>query len=61
MREELYKFKYKALCERLKPILEKKSFQVYIVENGQQAKELVERLIPEGATVSSGGSLTLSD
>jgi len=61
LREELYRFKYKALCEKLKPILEKKSFQVHIVENGQQAKELVERLIPEGATVSSGGSLTLSD
>ncbi|WP_144380769.1 lactate utilization protein [Thermotoga profunda] len=61
MREELYKFKYKSLCEKVKPILEKKQFEVYIVENVQQAKELVEKLIPEGSVVSSGGSLTLSD
>ncbi|MFN3283605.1 MAG: lactate utilization protein [Pseudothermotoga sp.] len=61
VREELYKFKYRSLCEKLKPILEKKAYEVYTVENAQQAKELVERLIPQGAVVSSGGSLTLSD
>ncbi|MFN4189901.1 MAG: lactate utilization protein [Pseudothermotoga sp.] len=61
VREELYKFKYRSLCEKLKPILEKKAYEVYTVENAQQAKELVERLIPHGAVVSSGGSLTLSD
>lgn len=61
MREELYKFKYKSLCERLKPILEKKAYEVHTVEDAQQAKELVEKLIPDGAIVSSGGSLTLSD
>ncbi len=61
VREELYKFKYKSLCERLKPILEKKAYEVHTVEDAQQAKELVEKLIPDGAIVSSGGSLTLSD
>ncbi|HOJ88266.1 MAG TPA: lactate utilization protein [Pseudothermotoga sp.] len=61
MREELYKFKYRSLCEKIKPVLEKKAFEVHVVENAQQAKELVEKLIPQGSVVSSGGSLTLSD
>lgn len=61
MRDELYRFKYKSLCERLKPTLEKKAYEVYIVEGAREAKELIERLIPQGAVVSSGGSLTLSD
>ncbi len=61
MREELYRFKYKSLCEKIKPILERKAFEVHIVENAEQAKKLVEELIPQGSVVSSGGSVTLSD
>lgn len=61
MRDDLYRFKYESLCERLKPTLEKKAYEVYIVQSAKEAKELIEKLIPQGAIVSSGGSLTLSD
>lgn len=59
MRAELYRFKYESLCKATKPILEKKGFEVYIAEDEKQVLEHVERLIPTGSTVSSGGSVTL--
>jgi len=59
VRAELYRFKYESLCKAIKPVLEKKGFEVYIAEDEKQVLEHVERLIPAGSTVSSGGSVTL--
>ncbi len=39
----------------------KNNMEVFIVENAEQAKHTVELLIPEGATVAMGGSVTLSE
>ncbi|MCQ2436049.1 MAG: lactate utilization protein [Clostridia bacterium] len=35
-------------------------FDVYCAENGEKAKELALSLIPDGSTVASGGSMTLT-
>ncbi len=61
MREQLYQFKYSKLCEKVKPIFERKKFEVYIAKDALEAKQIVENLIPEGSVVSSGGSVTLSE
>jgi L-lactate utilization protein LutC len=61
LRKELYKFKYESLCRKLKPILEKKAFEVYIADNTSDVRKLVERIVPEGAVISSGGSITLNE
>ncbi|MCS7175768.1 lactate utilization protein [Pseudothermotoga sp.] len=61
MRTELYRFKYESLCNMVKPILEKKGFEVYIAEDEKQILQIIEKLIPAGSTVSSGGSVTLSE
>ena len=41
--------------------LEKHHMQVYFVANAAEAKEKVLSLIPAGATVANGGSMTLVD
>lgn len=41
--------------------LEKHHMQVYFVANAAEAKEKVLSLIPAGATVANGGSMTLAD
>jgi len=61
VRAELYRFKYESLCKAVKPILEKKGFEVYIAEDEKQVLELVEKLVPASSVVSSGGSLTLTE
>ena len=48
-------------CERVKVALEKKRFLCDVVENAQEAKELIKTLIPAGASVGFGGSMTLSE
>ena len=47
--------------ERIKSTLEKRRFLCDIVENKEQAQELVRKLIPNGATISLGGSMTLEE
>ncbi len=59
VRTELYRFKYESLCKAVKPILERKGFEVYIAEDEKQVLELVEKMIPANSVVSSGGSVTL--
>lgn len=61
MREELYNWKYQNVAESLKKTLEKKAFDVYIATNQDELIGLVKSLIPEGATVTSGGSLSVSE
>ncbi|MBQ7890790.1 MAG: lactate utilization protein [Erysipelotrichaceae bacterium] len=48
-------------CNRVKQALEKKRFLCDVVENAQEARELVKSLIPNGASVGFGGSMTLNE
>ena len=48
-------------CQRVKQALEKKRFLCDVVENAEEAKELIKTLIPSGASVGFGGSMTLSE
>ncbi len=57
--EQLYQFKYSKLCERVKHVLERKKFEVYIAGDKTEARQIVENLIADGSVVSTGGSVTL--
>ena len=48
-------------CQRVKQALEKKRFLCDVVENADEAKDLIKTLIPNGASVGFGGSMTLSE
>jgi hypothetical protein len=48
-----------ATIERTAAALEAKGYAVHVVENGDQARELVVGLLPEGAEVGQGASMTL--
>ncbi|MBR5794584.1 MAG: lactate utilization protein [Erysipelotrichaceae bacterium] len=48
-------------CNRVKQALEKKRFACDVVENAEEARELVKSLIPNGASVGFGGSMTLNE
>ncbi|RKX40294.1 MAG: lactate utilization protein [Thermotogae bacterium] len=61
MREKLYLFKYENISSKISSVLKKKGYDTYIVSNRDEVRALVESLIPEGSTVSSGGSLTLQE
>jgi len=47
--------------ERVAEALRKNNFDVHIVSNGNEARELALSLIPEGATVGFGGSVTVQE
>ena len=49
------------LLEKTKEALIKNNMEAYVVENKAQAKELVEKLLEKGSTISSGGSVTLGE
>lgn len=49
------------LLKRTKAALEKNNMISYIVSDKAEAKKLCEELLKEGATVSSGGSMTLAE
>lgn len=61
MREKLYLFKYESISNKVSSVLKKKGYVIYVVSNRDEVRTLVEGLIPEGSTVSSGGSLTLQE
>lgn len=61
MREELYKWKYERIFEKIKSSLEKRAFDVYVSYSKEELIELVKSLIPRGSTVTSGGSLSVSE
>jgi len=61
MREKLYLFKYESISNKVSSVLKKKGYVTYVVSNRDEVRTLVEGLIPEGSTVSSGGSLTLQE
>lgn len=61
MREELYSWKYESIAEKLKNVLEKRAFDVYIAKNKDELIDLIKSLIPKGVTVTSGGSLSVSE
>ena len=46
---------------KVKASLEKRRFLCDIVENKEEAKNLVKSLIPQGASISLGGSMTLEE
>jgi hypothetical protein len=47
--------------ERTKAALESKGFAVYVVDTPEEAKAQLLKLIPQGASVGSGASVTLDD
>ena len=48
-------------CQRVKQALEKKRFLCDVVENAQEACDLIETLIPTKASVGFGGSVSLQE
>ena len=48
-------------CDRVKQALEKKRFLCDVVENAEEARELIRTLVPSGASVGFGGSMTLNE
>jgi len=48
-----------AVLEKTKAALEKNNMLCHIVNTGAEAKELCEKILKEGATVASGGSMSL--
>ncbi|MBE7090223.1 MAG: lactate utilization protein [Clostridiales bacterium] len=53
--------RYKNMSEALIKALTRRGYEAYFCENSKEAKEKVMSLIPENATVSWGGTLTLED
>ena len=49
------------LLEKTKAALIKNNMDAYVVGNKAEAKELVEKLLEKGSTISSGGSVTLGE
>jgi len=41
--------------------MEAKFHEVFVVENGEQALEIIKNLVPKGATINNGGSMTLHE
>src|SRR5215213_8770859 len=50
-----------ATIDRTAAALRTKQYNVYVVENGAAAKDLIVGLVPEGAEVNQGASETLDD
>lgn len=61
MRKELYFWKYKSLSDVLIKNFEEKAIEAHFVPEAEDAKEKVRSLLPEGASVAVGGSLTLKE
>ncbi|MEN3042171.1 MAG: lactate utilization protein [Fervidobacterium sp.] len=59
MREELYNWKYEHVAQTLKKSLEKRAFEVHIAKSEEDLINLINLMIPQGATVASGGSLSI--
>lgn len=52
---------YKAQAESLIPKFARRNMEAFYCETAKEAKELVLSMIPEGSTVTSGGSVTLEE
>lgn len=61
MRVELYNWRYESLAEQLSKEMKKRYFDVFIARSKEELLETVKSIIPEGASVSNGGSLTLAE
>ncbi|QTA38049.1 lactate utilization protein [Thermosipho ferrireducens] len=61
MRKELFQWKYQALASRVADSLSKKGHEVFIVQSAREALKKVDEIIPEGASVAVGGSLTIGE
>lgn len=64
VKEDIQSFKRKrfaAMAQVLIPALEDRQFEVYYCETGSEAADIALDLIPEGNTVSWGGSMTLEE
>ncbi len=59
MSQEVINWNYRCECENLKPILEEKGYSCIIAENADEARRLCMSLVPEGASIAVGGSVTL--
>lgn len=54
------KIKYQLITKEMVEILKEKGYLSYYAENKEEAKKIILSLIPEGSSVSVGGSETLS-
>ncbi|MGQ9856462.1 MAG: lactate utilization protein [Fervidobacterium sp.] len=61
MRAELYNWRYESLAEQLSKEMKKRYFEVFVVHSKEELLETVKSIIPEGVSVSNGGSLTLTE
>lgn len=50
---------YKVLANTLKKKMEKRNFETTYCETGEEAKDLALSMIPDGAVVAAGGSVTV--
>ncbi|PLV57569.1 lactate utilization protein [Thermotoga sp. SG1] len=61
LREDLWLWKKERIAEYLANNLRKKKHEVWVVKDREEVVEKVKEIVPEGATVAVGGSLTLAD
>ncbi len=61
MREELYKWRYQALALKVAKEMRKRRFEVHVVETRDELIAKIKSLISQGASVATGGSITLSE
>ncbi|HOM02730.1 MAG TPA: lactate utilization protein [Acetivibrio sp.] len=59
--EEIIRERYKVMAPRIIKALNQRNFEAYFCETSQEAVECALSLIPEGASVSWGGSMTLDE
>lgn len=61
MRQELYRWKYGKIAENLVKKLKQRGFGVAVVNDRAELLGMLAEMIPEGSTVSTGGSITLTE
>ncbi|MBN2219843.1 MAG: lactate utilization protein [Kosmotogaceae bacterium] len=61
MRNSLRRWKNEKLSERLAKVFEDKAIKVMYFPDSEMVVDAVSKLVPDGATVSAGGSLTLQE
>lgn len=59
--DEVLKWDYENKAREIVDILNERSFDAHYAENVDAARKMVEELIPDGATIAVGGSVTLRD
>ncbi len=60
MNDPLKKWRYEAIGKSITKTLQEKAYDAHYVDNLEEAKKLVLEMIPEGASIGLGGSVTIN-